>query len=402
MKEAPLNAPALDPAETAPTLFRERAGRAATCQVFAPGRVNLIGEYTDFNDGFVLPLAIDRGVYAVARPRGDGRVRLWSPQMEGERPVEFPLSAAAERDAKHPWTNYIRGVLTGLAKAGARLAGFDALFHSTLPAGGGLSSSAALEIATATLVETLTGFPLDPVRKALLCQKAEHDFAGTPCGIMDQFAVTFGKRGRLLLLDCASLEWRTIPASGRGVSLLVINTMVRHALNDGGYKARRDDCFEAARRMGMPTLRHATTERVEEARERGILPERLYRRARHVATENERVLAVAAALERGATPDELGAPLYASHDSLRDDMEVSCRELDLVVEAAREIGPRGGVFGCRMTGGGFGGCCVALVDDARAEEVAGRIRDAYRRSTGISPVIFRTLPSDGAAALLKS
>ncbi len=376
--------------------FRERTGDDATHLVYAPGRVNLIGEYTDFNGGFVLPLAIELGIYMAARPRTDGQVRVWSGQFGGP-PAEFDLSLPIEPGARD-WSNYVRGVVAGLLEAGLAVPGFDALIYASLPAGGGLSSSAALEVATATLGEALTGTTLDPVRKALLCQKAEHVFAGMPCGIMDQFTVIFGQRGKLVLIDCQALTHELVPMHDNGASLLVINTMVRHALTDGGYAARRDDCFAAARILGVKELRDTTPAAVEAARDR--MPERVFRRARHIVTENDRTLAAVAALRRGEWP-ALGDLMCASHASLRDDLEVSCPELDTVVNLARELGPDRGIYGCRMTGGGFGGCCVALVKSDRICEVTETLRAAYHRATGIEATIFATQPGDGPAILLQ-
>lgn len=384
------------PSDVAQELFRARTGAAASHVVYAPGRVNLIGEHTDYTGGFVLPMAIEPGIYLAARARADRRVRVWS-ALWPEEPAEFEVGGAM-RPGEPSWSNYVRGVLAGLQAAGARVPGFDAVVHATLPGGGGLSSSAALEVATATLGELLAGIALDPERRALLCQKAEHDFAGTPCGIMDQFAVVFGKRGHLLLIDCQSRVRTLVPMPGDDVALLVINTMVRHELNDGGYKARRDDCLEAARLLGVRELRDATPARVDEAR--ALLPERIFRRARHVTTENVRTLAAVDALRAGEWT-QLGELMGASHDSLRADFNVSCAELDAVVAAARALGPERGVFGCRMTGGGFGGCCIALVQAARAAEVEASLRTSYRAATGIEPVIFATQPADGPAVLLQ-
>lgn len=376
--------------------FRERVGGEASHLVYAPGRVNLIGEHTDYNGGFVLPMAIGLGIYVAARARTDRRVRMWSAQRPVE-PVEFEVSGAMQ-PGEPAWSNYVRGVIAGLLAAGAEVPGFDAVVHATLPGGGGLSSSAALEVAVATLGELLAGVTLDPERRALLCQKAEHEFAGTPCGIMDQFAVVFGKRGHLLLIDCQSRERTLVPMRGDDVSLLVINTMVKHELNDGGYKSRRDDCHEAARLLGVGELRDATPQRVDGAR--ALFPERLFRRARHVVTENARTLAAVDALRAGEW-QQLGELMYASHASLRDDYDVSCAELDAVVAAARGLGPERGVFGCRMTGGGFGGCCIALVLAARAAEVEAALRASYHAVTGIEPTIFATQPADGPAVLLQ-
>lgn len=383
-------------AEAALAHFRERCGTDATHLVYAPGRVNLIGEHTDYNGGFVLPMAIELGVYIAARWSEVPVIRLWSAQL-GAAGAEFWAEPPIQ-PGPPPWSNYLRGVLAGMQDAGITLTGFDAVIFASLPAGGGLSSSAALEVATATLVEALNGITIEPVQKALLCQKAEHVFAGTPCGIMDQFAVTFGKRGHLLLLDCQSQQFRLVPMRGGDASLLVINTMVKHELTDGGYASRRADCHEAARLLGVKELRDTTPEALDAARDQ--LSDRLHRRARHVTTEDRRTLAAVEALQRGAW-QELGELMYASHASLRDDFEVSCAELDAVVAAAREIGVAGGVFGCRMTGGGFGGCCVALVAEEHLAAVGEAIRAAYFQATGIEPAIFSTQPADGPAILLQ-
>jgi galactokinase len=206
---------------------------------YAPGRVNLIGEHTDYNGGFVLPFAIERGIFVAARTRTDNQVRLWSSEQENE-PASFDLSMPLQAGVP-AWSNYVRGVIAGLQEERVHLSGFEAVIHASLPAGGGLSSSAALEVATATLGEFLGGVTIDPLKKALLCQKAEHVFAGTPCGVMDQFAVVFGKRGHLLLIDCRSLDRELVAMREGEVSLLIINTKVKHSLSHGGYKTRRDD-----------------------------------------------------------------------------------------------------------------------------------------------------------------
>jgi galactokinase len=375
--------------------FQRLTGRDSTHIVYAPGRVNLIGEHTDYNGGFVLPCAIERGIFVAARPRTDSQVRIWSLEQENE-PASFDLSISLQAGAP-AWSNYVRGVIAGLEEEDIRLSGFDALIHASLPAGGGLSSSAALEVATATLGELVAGVTIDPLKKALVCQKAEHVFAGTPCGIMDQFAVVFGKRGHLLLIDCRSMDRELVAMREGEVSLLIINTMVKHSLSDGGYKTRRDECNEVAQLLGVKLLREATPQAVDEARAR--LPEVLFRRARHITTENQRTLMAVDALRRGAWT-ELGQLMYGSHLSLRDDFNVSCRELDIVVDEARALEGKG-VFGCRMTGGGFGGCCIALVDSAHATEIEAAISAGYRKATGIEPLIFETQPGDGPLVILK-
>lgn len=395
MQAAHMATPFEEHAHLAAQNFQRLTGRDATHMVYAPGRVNLIGEHTDYNGGFVLPCAIERGIFMAACRRPDSQVRIWSLEQENE-PASFDLSVPLQAGAP-AWSNYVRGVIAGLAEENIRLSGFDALIHASLPAGGGLSSSAALEVATATLGELVAGVTIDPLRKALVCQKAEHVFAGTPCGIMDQFAVVFGKHGHLLLIDCRSMDRELVPMREGEVSLLIINTMVKHSLSDGGYKTRRDECNEVTRLLGVKLLREATPQTVDEARSR--LPEVLFRRARHITTENQRTLMAVDALRRGAWA-ELGQLMYGSHRSLRDDFNVSCRELDIVVDEARAL-EGNGVFGCRMTGGGFGGCCIAVVDSAHATEIGAAISDGYRKATGIEPLIFETQPGDGPLVILK-
>lgn len=375
-------------------LFQECTGHSASHLAFAPGRVNLIGEYTDFNHGFVLPFAIKPGVYAAGTAVEGRKARLFATQR-GCGPVEFEIGDPG-RDSLNPWSNYVRGVIAGMVAAGVPVPGLDIMVHADLPVGGGLSSSAALEVSVATLIEHLSGSVLDPVQKALICQKAEHEYAGTPCGIMDQFAVTFSLPDHLLLIDCASLQCQLVPMPQEGVSLLVINSLIRHALNDGGYQSRRDDCEEACRILEVPSLRHASLEEVEASRSR--LHERVFRRARHVVSENVRTLAAVAAVS-SADWEQVGQLLYQSHGSLRDDMEVSCPEVDFIVETASNIGLSGGLYGCRMTGGGFGGCCIALVRQQEAGAISEILRHRYLEKTGIDPVIFLTTPSAGASLL---
>ena len=382
------------PAASAAAMLAADGRGAATHVAFAPGRVNLIGEHTDYNGGFVLPFAIEGGIWIAARPRPDRAVRVVSAQYP-DAPAEFALDQPLRPD-EPAWGRYVGGVLAGLIEAGAELPGWDAAVHATLPVGGGVSSSAALETAVAVLAEELSGFRQDPERRALLCQRAEHEFAGTPCGIMDQFAVSLAQEGHLLLIDCRTQATRHVPMPVGEVSFLVFNTMVRHALNDGAYRNRRDDCHEAARLLGVPDLRAADPGMLAAACD--VLPERLFRRARHVVTENARTLAAVQALT-AADWAETGRLMFASHASLRDDFEVSCPELDAVVAAARALGPEAGVHGCRMTGGGFGGCCVALVAAASAEAVRERLLAAYHEATGIAGTAFLTFPSGGPRVL---
>jgi galactokinase len=270
------------------------------------------------------------------------------------------------------------------------------VIHSNLPLGGGLSSSAALEVATATLMEAITGHQLEPLQKALLCQKAEHDFAGVPCGIMDQCSAVMGRPGCLLLLDCRSRDVRPVPLADDDVRVLIVDSNVKHELGGTEYATRRRQCEQAARLLGVPSLRDSSPEQLERYRDR--LGDILYRRARHVVTENVRTLQAADALQSGDW-DAVGRLMVASHASLRDDYEVSCAELDLLVDQANRIGPAGGVIGSRMTGGGFGGCTVSLVRAEALEAISQRISEEYLRQAGRPASLFVTRPVDGARVL---
>jgi galactokinase len=359
----------------------------------APGRVNLMGEHTDYNDGFVMPMAIDRRTVVVAGPSAAGRMRWVSDEVPGA--LEFAAAGPFEPGVPK-WGDYIRGVAAEFASAGVALPGLDAFVASDVPTGGGLSSSAALEVAAATLFEAATGRISSPVEKALLCWRAETTFAGLPCGIMDPFAVTLARAGHCLLIDCRSRETRQVPLLHPGLAVLIINSNVRHELTTGEYAVRRRQCEQASQTLGVAALRDATPADVDAAS--GRLGELIHRRARHVVTENERTLRAAKALE-ALDWDELGALMYASHASLRDDYEVSCPELDVIVDAALAIGRTGGVIGCRMTGGGFGGSAVALAWSDAVPDITARIARDYRDETGRESTIFTTRPSAGATVV---
>jgi galactokinase len=294
------------------------------------------------------------------------------------------------------WGNYPRGVVAGFQARGIKPGGLDVLLHSTVPLGSGLSSSAALEVCTATLLEAVTGTTLDPVEKALLCQKAEHDFAGVPCGIMDQFISALGREGHLLLLDCRTRKTEIVPLQDPSVALLIINTNVKHELSGGEYAERRAQCEEAAMNLGVESLRDVTVEQLEN--EKSKMRELVYRRARHVIGEISRTVRAAGSVRQSDWP-AVGRLMHASHVALRDDYEVSCPELDAVVEIAEGIGEKGGVYGCRMTGGGFGGCCVALVKAGSVDAITKKIAADYKVRTGITATIFASRPAAGATVL---
>ena len=380
-------------AERAAAAFQKRFGRDASVVVAAPGRVNLIGEHTDYNDGFVLPMAIDRYTVLAADVAEGERARIYSNLMDEQQ--DIPLSSG-DVSTLPVWTRYIRGVFDAYREEGIAPQAFDAVVDSTVPLGGGLSSSAALEVATATLIETMTGQSVTPVRKALLCQLAEHRGAGVPCGIMDQFSSVLCQAGHLMLLDCRSQETRMVPMTDPNIEVLIINTNVKHELTGGEYAERRAQCEAAAKALGVSSLREASLAMLEE--QKSQLEDVLYRRARHVISEIDRTPAAATAIELSRW-DEVGKSMYASHESLRDDYEVSCPELDLLVTAASDLGIERGIIGSRMTGGGFGGCAVSLVETDATATVAKEICDRYLQETGIEATAFATPPAQGATVI---
>jgi len=374
-------------------VFRERFGRPPVLAAAAPGRVNLIGEHVDYCGGFVLPMAIERETVMAAarRPVAGGAPVARVHSTAFQKTVELPLVSGGGPNAGTPgWSRYVAGVIAGFLDRGATIPSFDAVVDSTVPLGGGLSSSASLEVATATLLAALADHAISPLDLAVLCQRAEHDFAGVPCGVMDQCASVLAKHDHLLLLDCRSLDVLQVPFHRHDLLVLVTNSNVRHSLDDGGYAARRADCERAAAILGVASLREATLVQVEASR--GELGDRGFRRARHVVTEIARTQAAATAITHGRW-DEMGELMAESHRSLRDDFEVSCPELDLLVELAAS---ERGVIGTRMTGGGFGGCTVTLVEAARAETVMAAVMQGYRLATGRECTMFTTRPAAGA------
>ncbi len=370
--------------------FAARFGRAPDGVARAPGRVNLIGEHTDYNDGFVLPIAIDRQTWAAFAARTDSRATFASCQMDTQRSVDLGQKLEPGQPA---WANYPVGVAAKLTEAtGQALTGIDVLLDSDVPTGGGLSSSAALEVATAKALQAATGIEVEDNQLARICQAAEHDFAGAPCGIMDQSISILGQAGCALLLDCRSGETRQIPFDDPELVLLVVNTDVQHAIGGGEYAARRAQCEQAAEILCLPSLRDATVEMVDQAGQDGTLGGSLLARARHVVTEIARTLDAVEALEKG-NMRQFGQLMYASHASLRDDYEVSCDELDAVVELAEACS---GVYGARMTGGGFGGSAIVLASRAQAEKIASEIRTGFVRRFDHEPPIFSTTAGPGA------
>jgi len=371
--------------------FRTAFGYSPALIARAPGRVNLIGEHTDYNDGFVLPVAIDRAVYVAAAPRHDDRVRAVSLDY-GER-AEFGLANVSPAPEQR-WSNYVRAVAWALQDRGVTLRGADALVHGDVPIGAGLSSSAALEVATARALLAVAGEDLPPVELALTAQGAENDFVGMQCGVMDQFISVLGRRDHALLIDCRSLEHRLVPLPA-GYSVVVANTMKQRGLVDSEYNRRRAECEEgvrvfAERLPGVRALRDVGRDQLEECR--GLLRPTVYRRCRYVVEENERVLAAGQALVEGDLA-ACGRLMGESHAGLRDDYEVSCAELDHMVEAAADLP---GLVGARMTGAGFGGCTVNLVQSDRVDAFAAELAKRYAQKTGVTPKIYVCRVEHGA------
>jgi galactokinase len=368
--------------------------------VRAPGRVNLIGEHTDYNAGFVFPMAIEPEIRIACRAREDNLVRFASTLFPGEG-AEFSIADKIERGLPK-WSNYIRGVAAQLKAAGIPVTGMDALMTNTLPDGGGLSSSAAVEVGTAHAFIGLVGYNIEPMRLALLCQKAEHEYAGVPCGIMDQMIVANAQLGSAMLFDCRSYQRRPIPMNPADLRVVIANTMVRHDLTgaDGksAYAQRREQCEAGVawfkqQNPSVKSLRDVTPAMIAGAE--GKLDEVILRRCRHIVGETQRCQDAASALV-AKDYDLVGRLMNESHFSLDKDYEVSCEELNFMSGEARAFK---GVYGARMTGGGFGGCIVALVQPRQADALMAHLRESYKAKNGIDPVVFGTTATSGAGMM---
>ncbi|MFC9592762.1 galactokinase [Streptomyces sp. NPDC056944] len=359
----------------------------------APGRVNLIGEYTDFNDGFVLPLALPHTTVAAVSRRDDGVLRLHSADIDGGI-VQLAVDAL-EPLSGGSWAAYPAGVVWALREAGHPVTGADVHLASTVPTGAGLSSSAALEVVTALALNDLFGLGLSRPELARIAQRAENAFVGVPCGVMDQMASACAEEGHALHLDTRDLSYRQVPfdLAREGLRLLVVDTRVKHALGDGAYAERRAGCEAGARALGVRTLREVSVAHLPEALGR-LSDETVLRYVRHVVSDNARVERTIALLDAGDTR-AVGPVLTEGHASLRDDLRVSCPELDLVVEAANAAG----ALGARMTGGGFGGSAVVLVEAERAEAVSAAVEKAFAEAGHTAPGIFPAVPAAGARRL---
>ena len=360
------------PASAAPRVWR------------APGRVNLIGEHTDYNLGLVLPMAIDMACRIAIAPSGDGWLRVYSEQLGAGS--QWRIDDIPRALPTGDWTDRVVGIAWELSRRGVALGGSNLLIDSEVPVGGGLSSSAALGVSLALAL----GGPHDPLKLAQLARAAEMDFVGVPCGIMDQFISAGGQAGSAILLDCRSLKWRSVKLP-QDIAVVTANSMVKHELGGSAYRTRVEECAQAARKLGVPSLRDATLSAL------GALDGVLLRRARHIVTENDRVKRFVEAVESKDGVAQMGRLMTESHISLRDDYEVSCAELDFLVEAALEVD---GVFGARLTGGGFGGTTVNLVKPSAVEELKATLAKKYRRDWGLEPEFHVCIASPGAAEII--
>jgi galactokinase len=352
--------------------------------VRAPGRVNLIGEHTDYNDGFVLPMAIDRALWIALSPRADSQVRIRSLDLEVDS--AFDLHSLTKGDG---WLEYIKGVAYELKKEGYELSGFDAVMTGNVPRAAGLSSSAAVELATARAFAAVSGFAWDAAQMAKISQKAENEWVGVNCGIMDQMASAASKEGYALFLDCRTLEYQHAPLP-ENTSVVILDTSTRRGLVDSAYNERRSQCEEAARWFGVKALRDINVTELERS---DGLSEVVMKRARHIVTENARVLEAVQVMKAGNVK-RLGELFNASHNSLRDDFEVTNEALNQIVECAQE---QPSCYGARMTGAGFGGCAVALVQEESAKGFTNAVSAAYKQKSGLDASIYVCKASEGAS-----
>lgn len=367
--------------------YIERFGERPLYIVRAPGRVNLIGEHTDYNEGFVLPMAIDREIYIALSPRSDKRIELHS--LDFENPANFSLSDFEKGD--EGWVEYVKGMAWALQEAGFALTGWQGVSAGNIPVGAGLSSSAALELAVARAFATVSDLPWDAARMALLGQKCENMWVGVNSGIMDQMVSAAGKEGHALLIDCRTLETCAAPLP-QETAVVILDTATRRGLVDSAYNERRQQCEAAAAYFGVPALRDVDIATFN-AKAAGLDPV-TRKRAKHIITENQRTLDAMAAMLQD-DPRVLGKLINESHASLRDDFEVSSDELNQIVACA--LRRTTAVFGARMTGAGFGGCAVALVRDYHAKAFAQAVAACYQAATGLSPNVYICFPSAGAS-----
>ncbi|MBN2103936.1 galactokinase [bacterium] len=374
--------------------FQSIFKRTPVIQTKAPGRVNLIGEHTDYNDGFVMPIAIQYTACILAAPRNDNEVHVYS--VDFQERASFVISHHIPFDKKNTWSNYQRGVMDQLIRHGYKLHGADCLIHGDVPIGAGLSSSAAIEMAAIVAFRSLNDLDISMVEMIRLSQAAENQFVGMNCGIMDQFISGMGQKGMALFLDCRSLDYELVPFPGDTYTVVIMNTRVKRELTGTEYNERRSQCEEGVQLLkkklpGIQALRDVSIADFE--MHKNCLPDIVRKRCHHVIYENERVRAFSEALKEKNT-ERMGQLLFKSHENLRDDYEVSCPELDLMVTLAMEVP---GVIGARMTGAGFGGCAIAIVEKGHEKDVREKIFYEYPVKTGIEPEIYLSAPSQGAS-----
>ena len=374
--------------------FADRFESGQEARVFrAPGRVNLIGEHTDYNLGFVCPIAMHLACFTAAAPNGQGMLRVYSHNMQ--EAVEWPVNVVAALQPRGHWSDYVIGVAQQLQRLGYLIEPVDLAIYSTVPVGSGLSSSASIEVSSALAL--LYGRDIDRTELAKLAQRAEREFVGMPCGIMDQYVSVYGEPGKAIQIDCRTITHTTVPLPEE-VSIVAVNSLVKHDLGTSEYPVRVKECMEAVAAIheaypAVHSLRDVTSEILDRVQD--AMRDVVFRRARHVVTEDERVTRFAAAAEN----DDLhgmGRLFLASHRSLQHDYEVSAEELDFLVDTAADFS---GVYGARMTGGGFGGCTVNLVAPNRLEAFKRHITEAYRRRFNIEPDIYDCVPAAGAAEI---
>lgn len=382
----------MTPKQQAEAAFRNSFGAAPERFFQAPGRVNLIGEHTDYNDGFVLPVAINFQTVVAARPAPERTIRLVAADYNNEQDA-FSLDEPIEPHKTHLWANYIRGVIRGLVSRGFPVGGADLAISGNVPQGAGLSSSAALEVVIGQTFKSLFNLDISGADLALIGQEAEHTFVGTKCGIMDQLVCAKGQKGHALLIDCRSLETETVPIPG-DLEILIVDSNVTRGLVDSAYNARREQCEDAARRLELKALRDISLENLEVRI--GELPPLVAKRARHVVSENHRTREAAEALAT-ANIARLSRLMADSHASMRDDFEISIPAIDFIVETISDvIGERGGV---RMTGGGFGGCVVVLLPHDLVADVRTALTRTYEKKTGIKETVHICETMDGAGEI---
>ncbi|OSN10866.1 galactokinase [Lonsdalea iberica] len=377
---------------TADAVFQQTFGFAPAAFIQAPGRVNLIGEHTDYNEGFVLPCAIDYQTVIAARPRHDDRIRVVALNFDKQQD-EFELTQDIVPHPTFGWANYVRGTVKCLLMRGVDLTGMDMAIVGNVPTGAGLSSSASLEVAIGQTFKALNGLPLSQLEIALNGQKAENTFVGCSCGIMDQYISAQGRIGHALLIDCRSLDHSPVKMPA-GIAVMIVHSNVHRGLVDSEYNLRRQQCEMAARHFGVAALRDVSLDRF--LQEKTGLDDLAARRARHVITENARTLSAATALTAGDMAS-LSLLMMQSHHSMRDDFDITVPPVDTLAKLIQdEVGDKGGA---RMTGGGFGGCVVALVPSEMTRDISSVIQREYPRLTGLQPTLYISQPSDGAGLL---